>query len=235
MREKNLLGIPLVVLLLSFLSLSLWAETLVEFDFSKEEELNKWVFLEPEGVELEKSNPPEYGPGVLVMTTAGHAVGFVKDFKFTDGIIEVLWRDANLPEDADGPLAARSATTDNADDAYTMELDTDTGFHITIFVAAAPQTLVVSDRRMSDGKWTWMKWRFEGKNQKAKNFKADQKEPEEWEIELDDETFKEGYVGFSIWSGTAEIAFYRVTDLDGPSAVRLKEKLSTTWGRIKSF
>lgn len=236
MRAKDSLGILLVVLLLSSFGL-LWAKTLVEFDFERKDELNKWEFLEPDRVELKKSDPPEYGPGVLVIkdtATDNRSVGFVKDFKLKDGIIEVLWKDAALPEDTDGPLLAKCVEY-SYNNGYLLELDTDAGLHLCT-ITAGNESQIAGPGQMSDDKWKWIKWRFEGKNMKVKAWPAGEKEPDKWELDVDDDTYEEGYVGFRVWSGTAEIAFYRVTDLEGPSvAVELREKLATAWGKIKSF
>jgi len=152
----------------------------------------------------------------------------VKDLVFTDGIIEVLWKDANLPEDADGPLLARIQA---AEAWYLLEVDTDTGLHFDVVGGGG----VVGAGQMSTGEWTWMKWRLEGTLLKAKAWPAGQDEPGVWELEIEDATYESGGVGFRCWSGIVEAAYYRVTDLDGPSdvAVEPESVLATTWGGIK--
>ena len=88
---------------------------------------------------------------------------------------------------------------------------------------------------MSSGDWTWIKARFEGPSLKVKIWFADEDEPDAWNLEAEDASFVEGTVGLRCWSGTAHIAYVRVSDLEGPTpkAVEAQDKLTTTWGEIK--
>ena len=109
--------LPVLLLFVFLSSLSLLpiaqAATLFEDDFTQG--LDDWELTLTGGtIEIGNSDLPEYGPKVLIMSQAAgsNTLAFVKDLEFTDGIIEVLWRDANLPEDADGPLIARKQPSD---------------------------------------------------------------------------------------------------------------------------
>jgi hypothetical protein len=221
-----------IILALAIVSLSSIARaaTLFEDDFTQG--LDNWELTLAGGtIEIGNGDPPEYGPKVLIMDQAAgsNTLAFVKDLEFTDGIIEVLWRDANLPEDADGPLIARKQPAGEA--WYLLELDTDTGFHFDVVGGGGVQ----GAGQMSTGEWTWLKWRLEGPLLKAKAWLASEDEPNAWELEIEDDTYQSGAVGLRDWSGIAEIAYYRVTDLDGPSsiAVESQRKLTGTWGKIK--
>jgi hypothetical protein len=55
-------------------------------------------------------------------------------------------------------------------------------------------------------------------------------------LEIKDGAFKSGAVGLRAWSGTAEVAFFRVSDLDGPDPLAVEPqqgKLATRWGALK--
>lgn len=206
------------------------AVTLFEDDFSGD--LDAWELILGGGtIETGTSDPPEYGPKVLIMDQASgvNMLAIVIDLEFTDGIIEILWKDAGLPEDADGPLIARKQPV--GESWYLLELDTDTGFHFDVVGGGG----VVGAGQMSTGEWTWMKWRLEGPILQARAWPPGEAEPGDWELEIEDTTYESGGVGFRCWSGIVEAAYYRVTDLDGPSDVAVEPEgvLATTWGGIK--
>jgi hypothetical protein len=206
------------------------AVTLFEDDFSGD--LGDWELTLGGGtIEIGSSDPPEYGPKVLIMNQASavNTLAVVKDLEFTDGIIEILWRDANLPEDVDGPLIARKQPA--GENWYLLELDTDTGLHFDIVGGAG----VIGAGQMSTGEWTWIKWRLEGAILQARAWLAGDAEPGDWELEIEDATYTSGGVGLRCYSGVMEAAYYRVTDLDGPGgiAVEPEDRLTTTWGEIK--
>lgn len=205
------------------------AVTLFEDDFSGN--LDAWELTLGGGtIEIGTSDPPEYGPNVVIMDQAAgvNTLAFVIDLEFTDGIIEILWKDANLPEDADGPLIAR---TQAGEAWYLFEVDTDTGLHFDVVGGGG----VVGAGQMSTGEWTWMKWRLDGPILQAKAWPPGEAEPGDWELEIEDATYVSGGVGLRCWSGIVEAAYYRVTDLDGPSDVAVEPEgaLAATWGGIK--
>jgi hypothetical protein len=196
-------------------------------------------------VSIKKTNPPEFGPNVLDMPELPHVdntLAVVKGLEFKNGIIEVLWRDTALPEDADGPLFFRGQLADpnNAATAfqncYLVELDTDTGLHVAIIAGGnenIPPAFTAAPR--STGEWTWIKVRADGPAIKVKSWLAKEKEPSAWNIESEDKTYASGVVGLRSWSGTAQVAYLAVADLDGPSprAVSSVGKASLTWGDLK--
>lgn len=231
--------------LLVLLSVSALTKTIFEDDFSGG--MDNWTVWGPLDVEISTDNsaPAEYGPKVLSIPNLQGVLGgiYVNDLVVDDCILEVLWKDAALPEDADGILMARfdlelleGAAGGNAwpqNGGYLMELDTDSGFHVNKMGGAEP--MANEPGRMSTGEWNWIKWRLEGANHKLKTWDVGESEPD-WMIEADDqESIESGGVGLEVWSGEATVAYFRVTDLDGPSAVCAKDKLSEIWSRIKTI
>jgi hypothetical protein len=230
--NRIILSVLLLFVFVSFVSLFSIAQAAILFEDDFTQGLDNWELTEGGGtVEIGNSDPPEYGPKVLIMDQAAgsNTLAIVKDLEFTDGIIEVLWKDANLPEDADGPLIARKQPEGEA--WYLLELDTDTGFHFDVVGGAGVQ----GAGQMSTGEWTWLKWRLEGPLLQAKAWLAGENEPGTWELEIQDETYQSGAVGLRVWSGVIQAAYYRVTDLDGPLAVDFEpqRKLTSTWGHLK--
>ena len=71
----------------------------------------------------------------------------------------------------------------------------------------------------------------------VKVWKANDREPDSWDIDYVDAAhlWKEGPVGLRIRSGTALVAFYRASDLEGagPESVDPREKLASKWAEIK--
>jgi hypothetical protein len=176
--NRIIMSVLLLFVFVSFVSLFSIARaaTLFEDDFTQG--LDNWELTLGGGIiETGNSDPPEYGPKVLIMDQAAgvNTLAFVKDLEFTDGIIEILWKDANLPEDADGPLIARKQPAGEA--WYLLELDTDTGFHFDVVGGAG----VIGAGQMSTGEWTWLKWRLEGNLLQAKAWLASENEPDAWE------------------------------------------------------
>lgn len=235
------IGFICVAIVLSFgLSVFVSAKTIYETNFSRG--ANDWDLMAGGGkIELSKDNSaPAHGPDVLIMddtlaNAATPTVAYIKDLIFTDGIIQVLWRDGRLPEDTDGPISAR-AQNKTFPQSYDLELDTDTGLHIETGDAANNQAVIDATKQpnlMSSGKWTWMKARFEGNHIQIKTWLATDKEPD-WQINWidNDSTYMEGNVGLRAWSGQLICAYYLVTDLEGYS-VDGRGKLSTIWGGLK--
>lgn len=178
------------IVCLIFVSIIAEADTLFEDDFSQG--LDNWELIEAGGtIETGKGDPPEYGPDILIMEQAAgvNTLAVVKELEFTDGIIEILWKDANLPENADGPLIARKQEA--GESWYLLELDTDTGFHFDVVGGQG----VVGAGQKSSGEWNWIKWRLEGSLLQAKTWLAGEEEPDAWELELEDETYESGGVG----------------------------------------
>ncbi|MFC1715431.1 hypothetical protein ACFL6S_17310 [Candidatus Poribacteria bacterium] len=130
-----MLRIPIIAIAMFLcLSPSINAATLFEDDFSNG--LDNWT-LNPGGgaIEIIEDKPPEYGTEVLSLSIVPdiNIMAFVKDLNFTDGYIEMLWKDDALGDglDADGTLVARDQVGDFRD-CYMVELDEDTGVHIAI-------------------------------------------------------------------------------------------------------
>lgn len=228
--------------LLLFIPLS-EGKTLFETDFNEGFDEAKWVIVGNPKVEVKDDNSaPQYGPKVLSVDNDASIMGiYLKDFDFADGIIEVLWKDVevlgNPDRDVDGPLFARANIEESAKNrmwvGYVMELDADSGFHVNVGDGKqAPVLDSVPDIR-SKGEWNWIKWKLDGALLQLKTWNPDEKEPEEWMLEAEDKTYKSGEVGIQVWSGHAHIAFFRVTDLEGPSSVDPESKLSTTWACVK--
>ncbi|HIE25711.1 TPA: hypothetical protein EYP66_00310 [Candidatus Poribacteria bacterium] len=237
MTRKNLFILAIVVLLANMI-MPAGTKTIFEDDFSGGKLDKNWVLVPGAGkIELTKDKPPEYGPDVMnIDSPSGNTLAFVKeiDVKFTDGIIEILWIDTRLPEDVDGPLVARAQSMDEAgfNQSYLIEWDTDTGLHLDILGGTGVQDPKGS---MSEGDWVWLKFWLEGNELKIKGWKAGEAEPKKWTLEWEDsaKTYESGAVGLRAWSGGAHVAFFRVTDLEGPSAVEPQDKVSVTWGKIK--
>lgn len=235
-KFKMLIFILLIAVSVLFAS-TIRAKTLFEDDFSKG--TDKWELFPGQGeITIEKGSPPEYGPNVLLVSSpSGNTLAFVKDFTFTDGIIDLLWRDKEIAEgevadrDTDGPLMARMQALD-FNSGCLLEFDKGDGLHFDILGGAG----VLPPRGPeTEGKWNWLRWRLEGNLLQAKFWEPGQEEPEDWVIEAEDASYKEGFVGLRTWSGTAEVAYYRVSDLDGPSlSVEPQEKTTTIWARIKT-
>lgn len=191
-----------------------------------------------------KSDPPEHGPNVLSMDEQPHdtnLLAIIKDLEFSDGFIQLLWIDAGLPEDADGPIFFRGQMDPKDpktafDATILVELDSDTGLHFDIIGGVGVADAAKDPAVKSTPDWTWIKIMAEGKDLKVKSWLAGEDEPKNWTIEFQDGSYDEGVVGFRSWSGIAEIAYIVVSDLGGPEpeAVDAQGKLSTTWGRLKS-
>lgn len=237
MRYFFSLGI--VFVLIGLLAVSAESKTLFEDDFSDGATLeNNWELSEGAGsVELDKDTPPEYGPDVMVVNSpSGNTIAYVQSLgiDFTDGYVEILWCDADIPEDADGPLVARAQGMDEAgfNSSYLIEWDADTGLHLDVVGGAG---VIGATGSMSDGEWVWLKFMLDGSDLKLKGWKAAEAEPADWMFEWDDSTYASGAVGVRAWSGIVNVAFFRVSDMDGPNtAVESCGKLSTTWGEIRS-
>jgi hypothetical protein len=241
-------------LFLGLLGLPASAKTLFEDDFDSGK-LDKYILsgAMSKNVKVKASNPPEHGPNVLLMPALPHVdnvLALVKSLVFKDGIIQVLWADVELPEDTDGPFFFRGQIGKGDpndpkldpkaifDNSYLVELDTDTGLHVAIITAGAeniPNQFKAAPQ--STGGWTWIKTQVEGPKIKVKSWLAKEKEPAKWDIEAEDKTWESGMVGLRAWSGSAEIAYFVVADLAGPTpqAVDPKGKLATTWSKLKSF
>jgi len=218
-------------------------KTLFETDFNKGFDESKWVVLGNPKIEVvEDKSAPEHGPKVLSIDNDASIMGiYVKDLAFGDGIIEILWKDMEVKQnpdrDADGPLFARADIEQSVQKkmwvGYVMELDADSGFHVNVGNGVqAPVLDIIPDIR-SKGEWNWVKWKLDGKILQLKTWNADEKEPEEWMLEAEDETYSSGEVGIQVWSGKAHVAFFRVTDLEGPSPSEPKDRLTTTWASVK--
>ena len=237
MRMRFILKLTLILVLMFSLCVFAGAKTLFEDDFSKG--TDKWELIPGAGkIEIGKGSPPEFGPNVLLASSpSGDTLAFVKDFTFTDGIIDLLWRDKEIGEggvddkDADGPLIARMQAKD-LNNGCLVEFDKGDGLHFDILGGAG----VLPPRGpQSEGKWNWLRWRLEGDLLQAKFWEPGKEEPKDWVIEAKDSSYESGFVGLRAWSGTVEAAYYRISDLDGPTpfAVELQDKISTVWGRIK--
>jgi len=232
------LTISLLIFSLSFAN----AKTLFEDKFNAG--MSNWQIVGPPNGEVniknDKSAPAKYGPEVLFMkepASGTDLMAFVKDLKVTDGFYELLWKDAGLPEDTDGPIWFRSQDMQNgpqAGNGYLVELDTDTGLHIGVIKNGTEgPTFISPGVEKSSGDWTWMKVQFEGPDIKVKIWLANENEPVKWNLEAKDSSFKEGFIGLRCWSGTAHIAYIRISDLKGPTPVEPRDRLAITWGRIK--
>ncbi|MBM3237647.1 hypothetical protein FJZ31_15260 [Candidatus Poribacteria bacterium] len=215
------------------------AKTLFEDNFKKG--TDNWELIPGQGkIEIGKGSPPEYGPNVFLASSPGgtDTLAFVKDFTFTDGIIDVLWRDKEIAEggvddrEADGPLITRMQAKDLTKGCL-VEFDKGDGLHFDILGGSG----VLPPRGpQSGGKWNWLRWRLEGDLLQVKFWEPGKNEPKVWVIEVKDTTYKSGFVGLRAWSVTVEAAYYRISDLDGPSfAVEFQDKAPIVWGRIKRY
>jgi len=226
----GILGIGLVFYAVSIND----AKTLFEDDFSAG--TTKWeIFAGNGSVDLKESNPPKYGPKVLsIRSVDKNAVVFVKGLSFTDGIIEVLWKDAGLPaEDTDGPLFTRVQAPEHAN-GYLGELDADPGLHIGMLQEGIEKVLAKGSKLISTADWAWMKFQLDGNQLKIKSWLAFDNEPAQWMIEFKDDKYQSGKVGIRVHSGTALIAFFRVTDLQGPGFPVVPHPFpAVSWGLIK--
>lgn len=233
-----------IVFLLFLISISTFAKTIFEDDFSLG--MDNWTIWGPLDVKVGEDNsaPAEYGPDVLIIPNMQAVIGgvYVNNLTVEDCILEVLWKDSALPEDADGILMARidiEALEEAGggdqwpkDKGYIMELDTDTGFHMNR-MGSGGERLAENPDRMSTENWNWLKWRLEGGDLKLKTWDVGETEPD-WMLEaVDEEPIEQGGVGLEVWSGEATVAYFRVTDLEGPGAVLPKGKLSILWSEIK--
>jgi len=218
------------------------AKTLFEDKFSAG--MGKWEIVGPGEVDIiaDNSAPAGYGPDVLFMTEAASGsdlMAFAKDVTVTDGFYELLWKDVGLPEDTDGPIWFRGQDAQggpSSGNGYLVELDTDTGLHIGVLKNGTEgPTFTSPAAEMSSGDWTWMKVRFEGPSIQVKIWLAGEAEPGTWNLEAEDASFAEGTIGLRCWSGTAHMAYIRISDLEGPAPgdVEPQAKLAATWGRIK--
>lgn len=215
------------------------AKTLFQDDFSKGD--TKWELMPGAGkITIVETKAPQYGPkAMLLESPSGNTIAFAKGVEnLADGIVEVFWRDKEIAEgavpdrDADGPVFFR-AQGKAFTQCYLVEFDVDTGFHFDIVDAGG----VRGAGPKSAGQWNWIKIRFEGANLRAKVWDHGTKEPPTWTLELEDKTFAAGFVGLRAWSGTAEVAFFRVSDLGGPDpflAVEPAAKLPLIWGMLKT-
>lgn len=238
MRQLSIFVLGVALAFHIFLGQAVEAKTLFEDAFDTG--AGKWHLVDNGGkISVGKGEPPEYGPNVLLMESPEgiNVLAFIKEGfdEFKDGIIEVLWRDKEIAEgaiadrDTDGPLIFR-VQGQNWGALYLIEFDLDTGFHFDVVGGRG----VVGGGPKSQGEWQWIKARVEGQNFRAKAWTASQDEPADWMLEMEDATFESGSVGLRAWSGTAEVALFRVSDLDGPNvAVDLQQKLTSIWGRLK--
>jgi hypothetical protein len=239
----NKLGFIGVIVILSFgLSAIAGAKTLYETDFSKG--AGDWDLIAKGGkITLDKDNTaPVHGPDVLILDDTAAidttpTLAYIKNLVFTDGIIQILWKDGRLPEDTDGPITAR-AQNEEFMQSYDFELDTDTGLHVEAGNAPNNQNVIDATKQpnlISTGDWTWMKVRLEGNHLQVKAWLATGKEPDAWNIDWvdPDSTYVKGNVGLRAWSGQCICAYYLVTDLTGALPVEQRGKLSTTWGELK--
>jgi len=238
-RISVLLAASMVFVFLLSVSPSI-AKTLFEDKFNAG--MGKWEIIGPGEADIKTDNsaPAGYGPDVLFMTEAASGsdlMAFAKGVFVTDGFYELLWKDVGLPEDTDGPIWFRGQdelSGPNTGNGYLVELDTDTGLHIAVIKNATEgPTFTSPAKEMSSGDWTWMKVRFEGPSIKAKIWLAGETEPNTWNLEAEDPSFTEGTVGLRCWSGTAHMAYIRISDLEGPKDVEPQAGLATTWGKIK--
>ncbi|MGB9597493.1 MAG: hypothetical protein ACPL7B_14520 [Candidatus Poribacteria bacterium] len=236
----------IIFLMIGLLSLCLSfadAKTLFEDKFNSG--MSNWQVVGPPSGEVDIRNdnsaPAKYGPKVLFMkepASGSDLMAFVKDLIVTDGFYEILWKDAGLPEDTDGPIWFRGQNMQNGPqggNGYLVELDTDTGLHIGVIKNGTEgPTFISPGVEKSSGDWTWMKVQFEGPDIKVKIWSANEGEPAKWNLEAKDSSFQEGTVGLRCWSGTAHIAYVRISDLKGPTPVEHSGKLANTWGSIKA-
>ncbi len=192
---------------------------------------------------IAKSDPPKHGPNVLSLEEephAGNLLAMIKDVVFEDGYIELLWIDAGLPEDADGPLFFRGDIGQKEvskiyDNSVLVELDTDTGLHFD-FLNGGGVCEGCKGKLKSTPEWTWIKVKAEGAKMSLKAWLDGEKEPD-WQIKVENKQYKKGAVGFRAWSGIVECAYIKITDLDGDAgggqAVEAANKSAITWGKIK--
>lgn len=130
---------------------------------------------------------------------------------------------------------------------YWVEHDTDGGFQFkkSIPLDVLPpegdeETFVkLNDGHFTTGDWNktgwiWVKWKLDGPHLLAKYWSTASSEPSEWTIEGTDDTYAKGFAGLGVWSGHAHIAYIRISDLAGATAVDKADKLSTTWSSIKT-
>ncbi|RKY03238.1 hypothetical protein DRP77_06650 [Candidatus Poribacteria bacterium] len=238
-------GLKFLVLLVLFLLAAPHIEgrTLFETDFNEGFDESKWVVLGNPKIEVvEDKTAPRHGPKVLIVDNDASIMGiYVRDLVFEDGIIEILWRDVdvagNPDRDADGPLFARADIEQSVQKrmwvGYVMELDADSGFHVNVGDGVQAPVLAIRPDLRTTGEWNWIKWRLEGELLQLKTWDADEPEPEEWMLEARDNTYSSGEVGIQVWSGKIHVAFFRVTDLEGPHPVGLKGMLPILWSELK--
>jgi len=170
------------------------------------------------------SIPPGYGPRVMDIR-ADHSVLLVKDFIIIDGVIQVLWKDVEPEEfDADGVIMARGENpfpdeplpVPKGKGHYWVEHDSDAGFQIKRVDSQGRE----ADLALIDGQWrinsewnktgwVWQKLELRGSAIKAKFWSAAEQEPDEWQLEINDATYKFGRIGLKLFSGHARIAYFR--------------------------
>ena len=228
---------------LIFLALNAQATTLFETDFRDGWDENQWVVVGQPTIEAtDDDTAPEFGPQILSIDNDASIMGiYLKEFEFTDGIVEVLWKDAevaqNADRDVDGPLFARANIEESADNAmwvgYIMELDADSGFHVNVGDGAQAPVLDAMPELKSSGTWNWIEWRLDGPLLQLKTWDARDDKPEAWMLEAEDTTYPSGQVGIEVWSGLAHIAFFRISDLEGPSTVEPRGRLASLWSVLK--
>lgn len=240
------MAMRVILISLSFLlCLFLYAQAATLFEDDFKGDLSQWDLIPGNGdIKIVKDDPPEHGPEVMEASVASgtNCLAYVKNLTFTDGFIEVLWKDMDWTKDSnmdsDGPIVFRDQNGD-FNNCYLIELDQDTGLHIATITGGnenTPDNAKKPDVKSTD-KWTWIKVRAEGFKFQIKVWDAAEKEPDEWTLEYEDQTkaWDSGRVGIRVWSGRAHIAFFRVSDLEGPSvAVEPNGKLAYTWAGLKT-
>jgi len=199
--------------------------------------LENWVIVKSESdagdparaeIVTPNSLPPGFGP--LVLELHGKFLElFAKNLVVSDCVIELLWRDVDpVKADADGPLFARAQLPPGArlnlplptgDGLYWLEHDSDTGFQLKLQQNYNQEKVLaqlnLTHQTTGDWNrtgWIWEKWLLHGNQLKATYWPADGFDPG-WLIEIEDSSFRFGGVGFRIWSGHAQIAFIRITEL----------------------
>lgn len=199
--------------------------------------LENWVIVksesdagDPARVEIVRPEvpPPAFGPTVLELRGKILEL-FAKNLVVSDCMIELLWRDVDpVKADADGPLFARAQRPPDAglnlplptgDGLYWLEHDSDAGFQLKLQQNYNQEKVLamLNHNHKTTGDWNhagwiWEKWLLQGNQLKATYWPSDGIDPG-WLLEIEDSTFRFGGVGFRIWSGHAQIAFIRITEL----------------------
>jgi len=191
----------------------------------------------------------DFGPEVLKLENpkGSNCIAYLENFKFTDGVITYLIRDAALDDgpdfDCDGPGFARIAQlkeempiAEAFPSAYTIEVDLDGGFHILWGENGHGDNLDLDDSIKTTGNWTWVKFSLIGNELKGKTWLYSRDEPRNWQLETTDDRYAEGAVALRAWSGTLYVAHIRINDRDEPyiAVDPVAEKLTVTWGAVKN-